>query len=331
MRFLWLSVILNLCLLVKASVLSADDVIEYRDEDGIIKVTEENYQFLGKGLREFYSAVFITSDSPNQHGELCDLCGEFEPNFRIVSKSMVKQLSKEQSDRIMFFKVDLAENPSFLKDFQVTKIPFCLIYPPQPELTKEGQDFGWGHSPFYQYVIKHDNMKQATHFADFLAKILNVFLTIEQRFEYDKFAQVFVVCVMVFVFFKKKVLPLITNKPKFFLGLASIAIIMISVSGYNFTAMNHVPFIAQNKEGHVMWFSGGSHYQFGIEVLTISSFYTVLGGLFLAVYFVPKSVRLGSVEKSVISAVIAVILFFIYMYFLSIIDIKYPGYPYGIF
>ncbi|CAH01977.1 dolichyl-diphosphooligosaccharide--protein glycotransferase [Kluyveromyces lactis] len=331
MRLWLLAFILGLlCHSTNASSLSIEEVSQYRDQDGIVIVNDDNYERFGKGLREFYSVVFITSDKPNSGGETCDLCKEFEPNMRSVSRSILNQLPKDQSDRIVFFKVDLAYNPIFLKEFQVTKIPFCLVYPPQLEVGADGQDFGWKHSVFYQYVIRKENMKQPIHFGDFLAKILNVFISIDERFEYDKFIQAFCLFVVVFVVFKKKILPLIENKPRFFLGCASIAIIMISISGYNFTSIKHIPFIAQDDKGQIMWFSGGSHYQFGIEVLTISLLYTVLGGLTVALCMVQFSKRLKKVQKCVLVMIIAASLFYIYMYFLSIIKIKYPGYPYGL-
>ncbi|CDO92069.1 unnamed protein product [Kluyveromyces dobzhanskii CBS 2104] len=318
-----------LCCITNASTLTVEEVSKFRDQDGIIIVKDDNYELLGKGLREFYSVVFITSDKPNGEGQACDLCAEFEPNMRSVSNSILQQLPKDQSDRVFFFKIDLADNPVFVKEFQVSKIPFCLVYPPQPELTADGQDFAWKHSPFYQYVIRKENMKQPIHFGDFLAKILNVFISIDQKFEYDTFAQAFFAFVIVFIFFKKKLLPLIENKPKFFIGVASIVIILISISGYHFTSIHHISFIAQNDKKEIMWFSGGSHYQFGIEVLTISMLYTVMGGLAVALYMIQFSKNLDRTKKGGLIIAIALTLLYISMYYLSIVRIKDPSYPYG--
>lgn len=327
MRLFWLIFLIHFCL-TNGSVLTWEEASQYTDSDGIINVTEENYELLGKGMRDFYSVLFITSDEPNQNGDLCDLCRDFEPNMRIVSRSIRNQLSDEDVHRIFFFKVDVAYNPTFLKEFQVTKIPFCLVYPPQIELSDDGQEFAWKHSPFYQYVIKKEFMDQPLHFGEFLANILNVFLSIEQPFEYDVFFKTFAIYVILFLIFKKKVMPLVQNKAKFFLVLFSLAVIFLSITGFKFTSMNHIAFIVHNDKDEIAWFSGGAQYQFGIEILTVSCMYFGMGLCTVLLVLIPKMKSFNAGTTSVLTVSISAALFVLYMFFLSCFKIKDPGYPF---
>lgn len=310
--------------------LLVQDFISVRDSDGIVEVTDENYHQFSKGLRDFFSVVFVTSDSPNRNGELCEVCHAFESNLRKVSNAMLEQLPEEKANSVAFFKLDISRNDQFVEEFKISQLPICMVYPPRSESTENGEGFSWITSPFFQYQITGESIKQPLHFADFLAKRANFVISVPNNFEYDKFIKSFALYVIIFVIFKKKLLPLIASKTRFFVGLLSLAIIYISITGYQFTAMNHVVFLAANSEGDIMWFSGGMGYQFGIEILTVSAMYIAMATFFLLLLGIPKIGHLSNTQKNLLAIGICISLSYLYMYFVSCFKIKNPDYPYGL-
>lgn len=304
--------------------LTWSDVIELRDEAGIIEVTEDNYEFLGKGSRDFYSVLFITSSKPNSKGQVCDMCTGFLPNMRKTSAAIIAQVPTEVSNEVFFFEVDVSRNPTFLKEFKVKNIPHLLIYPPSPE----DDSFAWKSNDFYQYPINERSIEDAVHFADFLAKILNVYIEVTPDFQYNDFFRNFFVCVTVFMVFKKKVLPRINHKARFFTMVLSFLVLFLSITGYKFTTIRNIPFIARNDQGEIMYFSGNMNWQFGIEVFTVSAMYILMSACCIGLILLPKFQRLRLKHKNFCSVILLCLLFYVYAYFLDCFTIKEPGYPY---
>lgn len=290
------------------------------DSNGIIRVTEANYDELSSGIFDYYNILFITTSQSNKEGLVCDMCNDFEPNYRKVSLATHQQAPNA---KVLFYQADVSENPKLVKEIGLTTIPHVLVFPP-PKL---GDQFKWSKSAFYQYEMSSSGVKTPLHFGDFLAKILKVYIGIKEDFKYKEFAMYFVVCVILFSTFKLKVLPMISNKAKFFCGLFSLGILLPSITGYKFTQMNAIPFIARDSKGQIMYFSGGMGWQFGIEIFTVSAMYIGMGLATLTLIYL---VRTGTEDraKNLTMIILSTLLYFGFSYFLSCFRIKNPEYPY---
>ncbi|SCV01415.1 LAMI_0G11342g1_1 [Lachancea mirantina] len=307
------------------SAIDTTDVIALRDYDGIIEVSESNYEFLSRGARNFYSVLLITTTELTSNGRYCDLCDGVEYNVRKTSKAVRSQLSAEIDAEIMFFKLDISQLPSFVNDMNLKTIPHLLVYPPGVNET----DFAWHTKPFFQFDVTPGSIKDPVRFADFLARICNIHIQIHRDFDANEFLQYFVPCLTIFYVFKKKILPLISNKSKFFSGLFAFGIIFLSITGYKFTQINEIPFLARNPEGQVMFFSGGMHWQFGIEIFTVSSMYLVMASSLVGIILVASVGKLNENLKNAFAVLLLGSLMYTFSYFQSCFLIKNPAYPYS--
>ncbi|QLL30756.1 hypothetical protein HG536_0A05710 [Torulaspora globosa] len=316
--FLWVTILLQE---VSYAFLDASEVLSLEDSNGVIRVTEDNYKELSQGLPDYYAVLFITTSKSNKQGLICDMCNGFDPIFQKVSAATHQQVP---DSKVLFLKVDVSENNKLVQDLGLTTIPHVLIFPP-PE---EGEPFSWQKSAFYQYEMSANSVKTPLHFADFLAKVLKVYIGINEDFEYREFALYFAVFVVAFSLFKRKVLPLIPNKAKFFCMLLSFGILMLSITGYKFTQMNSIPFIARDPKGQIMYFSGGMGWQFGIEIFTVSMMYIAMGALTVFLIVSPKSTQ-ESNGASLRTTVIACVICYTFCYFIGCFKIKNPEYPFA--
>lgn len=301
---------------------NAKSILPLQDSNGIIRVTDANYDELKSGVFDYYNILFITTTKSNKQGLVCETCNKFEPIYRKVSLATHQQAP---GAKVLFFQADVSENRKLVKEIGLTTIPHVLVFPP-PQL---GDEFKWSKSEFYQYELNSNSVKTPLHFGDFLAKILKVYIGISEDFEYKEFAIYFAICVIVFSILKRKVLPMIPNKSKFFCGLFALGIIMLSITGFKFTQMNGIPFIARDSKGQIMYFSGGMSWQFGIEIFTVSMMYIGMGLATLTLIYIVKT---GTETRLKNGAMIAIscLVYYTFSYFLSCFKIKNPEYPYTI-
>lgn len=315
---LWLKCVL--------SEISGEDLVELRDKNGIIKVTEQNYPLLSKSARNFYSILYITKSQVSFKEFSCDICKKFEPTWTKVSRTFLEQLPSDLSNRVFFFIADITENPQLVYELNLTNVPHCLIYLPE----ENDESFQWSSYPFYNFEITDENSNDPIIFGNFMAKLLNVYIEIDQDFIVNDFIRNFFIFVFIFIILKKKVLTKIKRKGLFFSCLFSLFILMISITGYKFTSMNNIPFIAYNDKHEIMFFAGTFNWQFGIEILTVSSMYLFMSIGITTLILLPKYKSMSSLIVCLILICINISIFQMYSYFISCFTIKYPEYPFKI-
>ncbi|CUS23454.1 LAQU0S10e00738g1_1 [Lachancea quebecensis] len=309
-----------------ANCLKWDEIGDLRDEDGVIEVTESNYKMLSQGLREFYSILYVTTSAPASGGVVCELCNVFEVNVRKASKAMQLQLPEDVNREAVFFKLDVSQCTSFVKEIGLKTIPHMLIYPPP----KDEDSFAWSKSVFYQFQITPESAKDPVQFADFLAKILNVYFGVARDFDKEEFLQYFVVSLVCFFVLKKKILPLIPHKAWFFSLVFSLGILLASITGLKFTQINNIPLLAKDEKGNIMFFSGGMAWQFGIEIFSVSAMYIAMGCSVVALIFIPRVRQLDPFFSNVAALAVLALGFYVFAYFTSCFKVKDPGYPFAV-
>lgn len=317
----WVGIFCLICMFWQScqALIDIEEVAPLEEQRGFIKVNDENYLQLSRGIKDYYTILFLTISDNNPMDIQCDICHELESTL-----NEVVTLVREQAPwiKILLLEADVVENERLLKDMNVNTIPHVLIYPPPTS-----KSFKWPEAAFYQYPITHDNEKRIFHFGDFLAQILDIHLEISD-FDYNKFYKYFITSVLLFIFIKKQVLPRIPNFRKWVTVVVSFIILLTSICGYKFTEINSIPLIARDGNGKIMYFSGGMGWQFGIEIFGVSAMYLGMAALTVLLIFTsrfPISTRAQNVQATILSS----FLFFAFSYYTQCYKIKFPEYPYG--
>ncbi|SSD60372.1 uncharacterized protein SCODWIG_02133 [Saccharomycodes ludwigii] len=340
---------------------SATDLISYRDPiTGVINIDSiEKYNLLLNNTNispEYYTALLITKENNNEN--ICLNCQIFEnevynPVNKILnlygynSQVIFMKISSDSftnSENYQIFHYDL-EN-------KIKTVPKLFIFPPflvpnnDTEIVMAG--FDYKKNNFYEFPIPNtilDSKSVKISLTDYIAKILQVFIEIplDEREQVSSFMVIFVTCLSIFVFFKKKIYPHVKSFIfRFIAMLASFLIIYGSITGYKFTVINKIPFIARNSDtGEIMWYSGGFSWQFGIEIFEVSGMYILMGLLVLTLIIFPKfytnsNKKTNSSGPSTLllllvllgTIIVCMALTLLMIYFNSCFKIKYPSYPF---
>ena len=294
-----------------------ESVLSLRDENGMIEITDDNYLELSQGIGDYHTVIYITMRGSNVKGLSCGICNEFETILREVSTAVHSQYPNLN---VIFFVADVSKNKQLIADLDLKFVPHLLVYPPPAD-----DNFSWKSAQFYQYELNEKVSKNIMRFAEFLGRVLNVLISIKEPFDTNQFMIYFGICMFFFITLKKIILPRIQNKSKFFCGFFAFTVLLLSLTGYKFTKIKGIPFIARNSGGEVMFFSGGMHWQFGIEIFTMTIMYILLGGFTVLLIMTPK-LNIDGYYKAVLSTVVACLLFFSFSYYVSIFMIKNPSY-----
>lgn len=127
---------------------------------------------------------------------------------------------------------------------------------------------------------------------DYLAKVLVIYISIPQTVQEktSQFLYYFIIFFIVLIVIKKKIFPYISKdkninvKIKVACMIASFVIILSSITGYQFVKYNSIILLVRDNDTNgIVYFAGSFNWQFGIEVLIISSIYSVLALLVFSI------------------------------------------------
>ncbi|AMD21633.1 HFL223Wp [Eremothecium sinecaudum] len=299
------------------------DLQQFQDDNGIIHLTEDIYKAVSSTPRNFYSILFITSSTVNTQGKVCDLCHQFTPTWNKVAWTFTHTVPEKLQFKFVFFEVDVSANPSLVKDLSLTTMPHCIVYQPGRE-----QDFAWNTSGFYEYALTPETAVDVVKFANFIAKTVSVWVKVKMDFQNDVFLSYFIAVLVGILTIKKVILPRVKNKGRFFCCMFSILAMVLSITGFKFTQMNAIPFIAKDADGGIMYFAGSSAWQFGIEIFSVSLMYLGMGLCVLIMIFAMGQDHISHKMKIITACIMNMALFCLFAYFLSCYKLKVHNYPY---
>ncbi|KAH3676091.1 hypothetical protein WICMUC_002388 [Wickerhamomyces mucosus] len=310
-RFL---ILLFFCLSFVQCALPIDNVKLFRNSDSIIEIDSSNLNQILVGERSYYISLFFTSDDPALN---CKICAQFEPIYKKVIKSLFK--IENLQNKIVFAKVDFEKNKPFFKELGLTHIPKLWILPPT-----EDSNSNASNQPHYEYTISEQSL-DPLNLGDYIAKLLHITVKIDTDFEVSEFLGYFLFTFSIVLIFKKLV---IQKYPKYKLfQLISVALILLFISGYMFTVIRGIPLISKDAKGEIMYFSGGTHWQFGLETFLIASIYSALiSGIVVLVQILPKLEN--EIKKNVLIICVNIGMIYLLSYFISIYLIKDGSYPF---
>lgn len=323
----WLSFI---CFSLGSSVSSMElTKVAKQYRDFIIPITDGNLDLVA-GVRDYFTLIIITTSNP-QHG--CKTCDSLSEVVSTVSKSWAADY--EDSNLLFFLEIDISDqaNLNLVQYVQMNTIPHVWLVPPNPKEQMDPRDILKDH----HYVFKLPKVslrRQTFELANFLAQPLLKKIQLRNKNSTHDFLSTFVITLFVLIVFKKRGPRLIVNLGKSFAyKILTILFIISSITGFQYTRMKGVPFVAKNDKGEMIVISGGTHFQFGIEVLILSLNYFLLGASVISLIYMgnyqpsPHS-RLSPASKNCLILFNSFIIYILYSILTSIAIRKDHDYPY---
>ncbi|CDK27293.1 unnamed protein product [Kuraishia capsulata CBS 1993] len=306
-------------------------------ENGILEVDDPRFDILFDGPKDYYLIVLFTATKVNAG---CSACDAFGPMFKTVARSYVANYP--DSKRVFFAEADFGDNREHFKQLQMNTVPHLWIYPPS-ELTESEiqaiEPADWKsianvtsphmvYRPPDKFITARDTDGGELHFAQFLSEVLHTNIVLQKPFDVAVFLQYFSITFAVVFALKKRGQRIWGRLQKYYLYcFLSILSILISVSGFNFSTQRQVPFLARNDKGQIMYLSGGTHYQFGSEMLISAGFYVLLGvTTVLLITWVPK--LKDHTKRGLATLVLTGVLFVLYCMLGTVFHSKDSSYPY---
>lgn len=298
------------------SALTAQELTNLQGDHSVIFLNSNNFDQILSGERDYYLSVLFTTTADHIP---CDTCKKFDSKYKLVSKSY--HATNPEQDSVFFAIAEFTDNEAVYKKMQMSQVPKLWVFPPSSK-----PDYNVT-SPHFPYTISESAINDPLDFANFIVKIANVRIVIQPDFELSQFFTYFVGTFSFVLLLKKKILNKLDKALilKFIVVFATVFL----TSGYMFTVIRGIPLIAKDDKGKLMYFSGGTHWQFGLETFIISSIYVVLGGLLVSlVVYIPQ--MKDERKKSILTMFSSFALLYVFNYLTKIFLVKDPGYPFQI-
>ncbi|OBA19329.1 hypothetical protein METBIDRAFT_33512 [Metschnikowia bicuspidata var. bicuspidata NRRL YB-4993] len=300
------------------------NVLESKGKNGIIHLSDENYQKVLYGERDYHLILFLTSRNPKIS---CFLCGEFAPYYETVANSYRRTYPKgitEDGKNVYFLVSELDDSKKLFKLLALQSIPKVYHFPPTPKDTKPSTFLSDSHEyEFYQ----GDHIELLSKWVTAVTgNSIDLYIPVD----YSKIATHALITFGLIFALKMYSTRLISIvRSPLLWGLVSIVLILMFLTGHMFNQMKNSPYVRDDGR-KVEYFAPSPQMQYIFETQALSSLYGLSGLLFLVL-----TVRVSKIKDAkaqlLASVVVCACLYLLYGIFLNIFGIKYGGYPYRFF
>lgn len=267
-------------------------------EDYVYQINGADLSEFSRYNRDYFTLLAITS-TDESHG--CQSCIHWKTIFRTVARAWYYDYL--DTNYLLIVEADLIDssNMELLEKMQISTVPQIWLIPPtnianeyRPANYVEKDEFTWQpfdlvNEPHQMYEIPHLPLEeQALAFANWLASSLQKPIYLRQENAPSKFMMTFAVTFLTIMLFKKKGPSVVTSfvtKSKVY-QVFYFGFLYLILGGIMFSFITPVPFLAQDENREVIYISGGTGYQFGIEMVIVGATYLVLGILLIALCYV---------------------------------------------
>jgi oligosaccharyltransferase complex subunit gamma len=299
--------------------LTSDELFELQAAQGsrgAIYLNPSNVGSILNGPRDYYLSLLFTYTDPKASVH-CEFCSKFQPNYDRVAESYHQ--SNPGKDAIFFLIAEYGDCSELFSKLNMTTVPRLWVFPPN------STDAADVLSPHYPFTIDRTALDDVLHFGNFISKITGANIIVSGPFDPTTFATYFAVTFVSVLVLKKKVLSRL-KREKVLKNLTTLLTVILT-SGYMFTVIRGIPLIAKNEKDEVMYFSGGTHWQFGLETFIISGIYlTLVAFMYALIVTIPKIEN--DKKRNVLVICTAFGVFYVFNYLTAIFTIKDPSYPY---
>lgn len=304
----------------------------------VVPITHSDVTNLA-GQRDYYTLLLLTTSDP-QVG--CASCEILDRVVRRVAESWYGDYAL--SNFLYFVEIDLADksNANLFNYLGLGTVPHLWLIPPSKDkvgLYNDDKGYGIFSEPHLLFKLPVTGFeKQVKELTNFLSQNLHKTIKVKQQQPMEKFILAFGITFSFIMLLKKRGPKILTNltKKSIYKALVIGAIIAF-ISGYNFTTMEKVPFLAKDGNNNLMYISGTFQYQLGIEILIVGFNYLALASslinlLYLGSYEINATSKISSEKVKSFCILINVLIIYILSSCLTSAFIrKEPYYPYYFF
>lgn len=295
-------------------------IVASKSRANVLRVTDENWQKILYGDRDFNLVVFLTLTSPQLD---CVLCREAKSPYLAIASSYAHAFPDgiEGGTNTYFADAEYVELKNLFAQLGVDSIPKLYFFPKtKPDVAPGTFVDKYEQYPFYQgdhltLMMQWVTSKTGKSFdivtpPDYGRMFMNAAVT---------FA-----LVMVLRRFSSHVTAGLRSPVLWGVGL--VFLILLFSAGYMFNQIRQTPYIRDNGR-EVEYFAPSPQLQYGLETQVVLTLYGLLGVTFvLLATKVPAigntKVRFGAV------VIVTLVLYLVYSIFMSVFAHKYRGYPY---
>lgn len=327
----------------------------------IYHVPEGKFEELLTGLRDYNLIMLVTTSNPKYN---CAMCEQFDPIFLKMVKNIYKK-SSSYKNKIIFARVEASNHLENLKALGITAVPQIWGFPESKrvlgenyeKVTKllklkeiaETKDEAFESPDWYDlnkaglehYVFQLSQGDEwetvINKLAGFLEMTTNIDLmpAIRPDNSSSGFGLVSLVKLLSLGIILYKIIEGIRSKDKensFFLtdkrlyAYLSIVLIVLNLSGFNFTTQRASPFVSQ-RDGKILWVAPLGNSQFGAEVVISIGLQICFTLVFLILF---KSVNsFSSTVRHIIVSLCGLSLMGLLLLGADIYHLKSSGYPFN--
>jgi oligosaccharyltransferase complex subunit gamma len=312
--------------------LSKQELLELQKQSGnkVIEVTEDNFEVLLNGKRDYHMFLFLSSNSAQIN---CALCKEFKPEYDLVGNSWIidhpyglteKELNQEAPiapKDIFFLSAEFMKSKKLFQVFQLNNIPKVYYFPPTSHPGPNNFLSEFVDYQFYQGV--HSELLKS-----WITELTGHKINLHIPVDYSSIVKIAVLTFLVFVVGYK----FASNIVRFFIsktlwtGVSVISVLLLT-TGYMFNQIRSTPYLREFENGQIQYFAPGQQNQWGVETQILSFLYGILALLVILLVKKVSQIKNDSVQLIAV-CVVSLLIFVFYSSLLSIFGLKGTGYPY---
>ncbi|KUI74264.1 Magnesium transporter protein 1 [Cytospora mali] len=286
-----------------------------------VKLDDASYKQITSLPRDYTVAVLLTAlDSRFA----CQICREFDPEWKLLSKSWAKG-DKAGESRLILSVLDFNEGRDTFMSLGLQTAPVLLLFQPStgefavPNVDPLRFDFTTG-GPSAESVRNwiarhlpgrpHPEINRPTNYFAWITAGVG-----------------FLGLVSLWNIVWPVVGPWVMNRKCW--AILSLITILTCICGTMFNRIRNVPYAGQDGRGHVSFIAAGFQSQYQIESQIVAFMYAVLS--FCAIGLADRAPRVGSAKlQKALIFVYAGVMFAMYSFLLSIFRVKNGGYPFAL-
>ncbi|KAI1437793.1 OST3/OST6 family protein [Xylaria sp. CBS 124048] len=296
-----------------------DDFLAQSLSSTPLQLADGSYKKLTSAPRDYSVAVLLTALDA-KYG--CQLCGMFQPEWDILSRSWI-QGDKKGESRIIFGTLDFTDGRDTFMALGLQTAPVLLLFQPTTG----------PHAVASVDPVRYDftaGSLTAESARDWIARYLpdRPHPRVSRPVDYVRWIVSIVSLLGVLGVILKLwpyMLPIIHNR-NVWAGVSLIGILLFT-SGHMFNQIRKVPYVAGDGRGGLSYFAPGFQSQYGLETQIIAFIYGILA--FATISIALKAPRTKDPNMQQIMVIIwGIIMVVMYSYLLSVFRGKNGGYPF---
>lgn len=306
----------------------------------VIYVENADLSLFSLPEREHYT-LLVLSSTDERHG--CDSCKTLENAVHRLGSAWAQDYATTNYLYIAYVDIVDRSNIALFEKAQIGLIPQVWLIPPSHIADAiRNKSFEPGSDsilfePRADFELPDASFdEQVFQLVDWVARTTQKRIVIPQENPVSKFALTFAATFAAILFFKKMSPQAVqSNFKRVYIYQALLFAVFLGIlGGYLFTAIEGVPFIARNDQGSIIYVSGGTSYQFGVEIVLVAGHYFLLAANFVLLtylgrYKVTESSAIASEgQKFATNIAAALSLYVIYSSYTSMYLRKDNEYPY---